>query len=63
MSNTIILTRLLIPLVLLAIVGLLTQLSGCASDSSYAAKGAGGGAATGASIGGVLYDQYGNPLT
>ena len=44
--------RLLIPLLVLVIVGLVTQLTGCASDS-YAAKGAGKGATTGAVSGAV----------
>lgn len=50
MSNTIVSTRLVFPLLLLAVVGLVTQLAGCAS---YTAKGAGGGAATGAVSGAV----------
>jgi len=52
LRNTIVSTRLLIPLLLLAIAGLLTQVAGCASDS-YTAKGASRGAATGALSGAV----------
>ncbi len=52
MRSTIVPTRLLIPLLLLAIVGLETQLAGCASDS-YTAKGASRGAVTGAVSGAV----------
>ena len=52
MRSTIVPTRLLIPLLLLAIVGLVTQLAGCASDS-YTAKGASRGAVTGAVSGAV----------
>ena len=52
MRSKIVPTRLLISLLLLAIVGLVTQLAGCASDS-YTAKGASRGAATGALSGAV----------
>lgn len=52
MRSTIVPARLLIPLLLLMIAGLVTQLTGCASDS-YAAKGAGKGATTGAVSGAV----------
>ena len=52
MRDTIVPTGLLIPLLLLAIVALVSQVAGCASDS-YTAKGASRGAATGALSGAV----------
>ena len=52
MRDTIVPTGLLLPLLLLAIVALVSQVAGCASDS-YTAKGASRGAATGALSGAV----------
>lgn len=52
MSCTTVPARLFIPLLVLMIIGLVTQLTGCASDS-YAAKGATKGATTGAVSGAV----------